>query len=141
MSPALFWLMAGVVLCLMELFLPTAFIEATLGISALIVSIFALFIPQVSIQVGLWLVFSVLTVLVLRRFLPKRTPYTLAASTEARTITAIPPGETGRVLYEGNSWQARCEDYQTEIPTHQRVIVVGRQGNTLLVIPEHALNA
>ncbi|MDA0266812.1 MAG: NfeD family protein [Cyanobacteria bacterium] len=141
MSPALFWLMAGVVLCLMELFLPTAFVEATLGISALLVSVFALFIPQVSIQIGLWLVFSVLTVLALRRFLPKRTPYTLAASTEARTITSILPGETGRVLYEGNSWQARCEDYQAEIAVHQRVIVVGRQGNTLLVMPEQALNS
>ncbi|MGD1907980.1 MAG: NfeD family protein [Leptolyngbyaceae cyanobacterium] len=140
MSPALFWLMAGVILCLMELFVPTAFVEATLGISALLVSIFALFIPQISIQVGLWLVLSVLTVLVLKRLMPKRTPYTLAASTEARTITAIPPGETGRVLYEGNSWQARCEDYQAEINVHQRVIVVGRRGNTLLVIPERALN-
>jgi membrane protein implicated in regulation of membrane protease activity len=140
MSPALFWLMAGVILCLMELFLPTAFVEATLGISALLVSGFALFIPQVSIQVGLWLVFSVLIVIALRRFLPKRTPYTLAASTEARTITSILPGETGRVLYEGNSWQARCEDEQAAIAMHQRVIVIGRQGNTLLVMPEQALN-
>jgi membrane protein implicated in regulation of membrane protease activity len=125
----------------MELFLPTAFVEATLGISALLVSAIALVIPSLSIQIGLWLVLSAVTVWGLRYFVPKRTPYTLAASTEARTLTAIAPGETGRVIYEGNSWQARCEDLGAAIEVNQRVIVVGRRGNTLLVVPEKFLDA
>jgi membrane protein implicated in regulation of membrane protease activity len=139
MSPALFWFIAGVILCLMELFLPTAFVEATLGISALLVSVVALVVPSLTIQIGLWLVFSVLTLIGLRAFVPKRTPYTLADATEAKTLTAIAPGQTGRVLYEGNSWQARCEDLGTAIDIDQRVIVVGRRGNTLLIIPDRVL--
>lgn len=139
MSPALFWFIAGVILCLMELFLPTAFVEATLGVSALLVSVVALVVPSLTIQIGLWLVFSVLTLASLRYFVPKRTPYTLADATEATTLTAIAPGETGRVLYEGNSWQARCEDLGTAIGIDQRVIVVGRRGNTLLIIPDRVL--
>ncbi|NER83395.1 MAG: NfeD family protein [Leptolyngbya sp. SIO1D8] len=140
MSLPLFWLIVGVVLCLMELFLPTAFIEATLGVSALIVSAIALVVPQFSLQVGLWMVLSVLTIWSLKRFVPKRTPYVLADSTEARTLTAIPAGKTGRVLYEGNSWQARCEDTETVLGADEPVIVVGRQGNTLFIMPEHSIH-
>ncbi|WP_008307855.1 NfeD family protein [Leptolyngbya sp. PCC 6406] len=135
----MFWFIAGVVLCLMELFLPTAFVEATLGVSALLVSLVALVVPNFGIQIGLWLIFSIATVWGLRRFSSKRTPYVLADSTEARATTTIAPGETGRVLYEGNSWQARCEDLSTAIATGQRVIVVGRRGNTLLIMPEPSL--
>jgi membrane protein implicated in regulation of membrane protease activity len=140
MSLPLFWLICGVVLCLMELFLPTAFVEATLGVSALIVSAIALVIPSFSVQVGIWMVLSVLTIWGLKRFVPKRTPYVLAESTEARTLTAIAPGQPGRVLYEGNSWQARCEDQTAAIGADEPVIVIGRKGNTLLIMPEHSIH-
>ena len=139
MSLPLFWLIVGAVLCLMELFLPTAFVEATLGISALIVSAIALVLPQFSLQIGLWMVLSVVVTWGLKRFVPKRTPYALAESTEARTLTAISPGKTGRVIYEGNSWQARCEDLDALIAADESVIVVGRKGNTLLVMPEQSI--
>lgn len=139
MSFPLFWLIIGVVLCFMELFLPTAFVEATLGVSALAVSAAALVMPQFSLQVVLWMVLSVLATLGLKRFVPKSTPYILAESTEARTLTAIPAGKTGRVLYEGNSWQARCEDTEAIIGADEAVIVIGRRGNTLLIMPEHAI--
>lgn len=139
MSLPLFWFIVGVVLCLMELFLPTLFVEATLGVSALIVAAIALVVPQFGAQVILWLLLSVLTLWLLKRFVPKDTPYALIDSTEARTLTAIPAGKTGRVMYEGNSWQARCEDTQLDVAADQPVIVVGRRGNTLLVIPEQAL--
>ncbi|MEL7354902.1 MAG: NfeD family protein, partial [Cyanobacteria bacterium J06560_5] len=56
-------------------------------------------------------------------------------ATEARTTTEILPGKTGRVIYEGNSWQARCEDDQVAIAPDQEVFVVQRKGNTLIVIP------
>ena len=139
MSLPLFWLIVGAVLCLMELFLPTAFVEATLGVSALIVSAIALVVPQFGIQVAIWMVLSVLATWSLKRFVPKQTPYILEESTEARTITAIPAGKTGRVLYEGNSWQARCEDTDAVIGADESVIVIGRRGNTLLIMPEHSI--
>ncbi|MEM6716640.1 MAG: NfeD family protein [Cyanobacteria bacterium P01_D01_bin.6] len=141
MSLPLFWLIVGGAFCLMELFLPTAFIEATLGVSALAVAVVALVVPQFSIQVAIWMVLSVLANWALKRFVPKRTSYILADSTEARTLTAIAPGAAGRVLYEGNSWQARCEDRDAVIGADEAVIVIGRQGNTLLIMPEHSIRS
>ena len=85
------------------------------------------------------MIFSLIFIFLLRRFAPKQTPYTLAESTEARTLTAIEPGQTGRVIYEGNSWQARCEDDRLEIAVNQPVVVLRRQGNTLFVLPESEL--
>ena len=136
MNYALFWLILGTVLCLMELFIPTAFVEFTLGVSALIVSLVAFVVPSFSLQAALWMVLSVIFVLGLRRFVPQRTPAALLDDTEARTLTAIAPGETGRVIYEGNSWQARCDDETATIGADQTVVVVRRKGNTLYVMPE-----
>jgi membrane protein implicated in regulation of membrane protease activity len=139
MNYILFWAILGVVLCLMELFLPTAFVESALGLSAFVVALLALVVPWFSLQIALWAVLSLVFIFLLKRFVPKSTPYTLQDSTEARTLTDIPPGQTGRVLYEGNSWQARCDDETITIPADHPVVVVSRKGNTLFVIPESAL--
>lgn len=135
-NPTAIWLTAGVVFCLMELFLPTAFMESTMGISAFIVALVSLVVPQFSLQVVLWMALSLLLIFLLRRFVPKGKMYIIEDATEARTVTEIPPGQTGRVLYEGNSWQARCEDYNLTIAPDQTVYVVGRKGTTLIVVPE-----
>lgn len=135
----LFWLIIGVVLCLMELLLPTAFLESALGVSALLVALVALLPVPFSLQLFLWMVFSLASLFLLRRLVPQRTPYTLADSTEARTLTEIPPGRPGRVIYEGNSWPARCDDETVAIAPDQPVVVIGRRGNTLYVMPETAL--
>ncbi|NQZ63051.1 NfeD family protein, partial [Crocosphaera sp.] len=41
-----------------------------------------------------------------------------------------------RVMYEGNSWQAICADPTMLISPHQKVYIVNRKGNTLVVLPE-----
>ena len=110
-----------------------------MGVSAFLVALLSLVVTQFNLQVLVWMVLSLICIFLLRRFAPKRTPYTLAESTEARTITAIEPGRTGRVIYEGNSWQARCEDDQIEIAIDQPVVVLRRKGNTLFVLPESEL--
>ncbi len=135
MTPALIWVTIGVVLCLMELLLPTAFIESALGVSAFIVALLTFVVPSANYQVALWMLFSLLLFWVLKRFVPKRTAPALREATEARTITAIAPGKIGRVIYEGNSWQAKCDDNQIAIEPDQEVFVVERKGNTLVVIP------
>ncbi|MGB3296459.1 MAG: NfeD family protein [Phormidesmis sp.] len=135
MNAALIWVIIGVVLCTMELLLPTAFIESALGVSALVVALLAVFVPSVNYQIVLWMVLSILTFWVLKRFIPNRTARTLRESTEARTTTAISPGQVGRVVYEGNSWQARCNDREVSIAPDQEVFVVERKGNTLIVVP------
>ncbi|MBD2109336.1 NfeD family protein [Nodosilinea sp. FACHB-13] len=141
MNYPLFWAILGAIFCLMELFLPTGFVESTLGLSAFIVAFMALGVPSFSFQIVVWVALSLVLIFLLLRFVPKRTPYSLQESTEARTLTAIAPGQTGRVIYEGNSWQARCDDETITIGADQQVVVVRRKGNTLYVIPESSLRA
>ena len=142
-SPTLLWLLAGAVLCLMELFLPTAFVAFMMGLSAFVVALVSLILPQLALQVVLWLILSTTLVLLSRRlFLPSRRVLSkIQAPLVAETITAIPAGREGRVLYEGNSWRARCEEDKVAIAPEQRVYVVRREGNTLIVVPEHLLHS
>ncbi|CAN5768709.1 NfeD family protein [soil metagenome] len=135
MNAALLWVIIGAVLCAMEILLPTAFIESALGVSAFIVALLTTVVPSLNYQIALWMVLSVVIFWALKRFIPNRTAPSLRDATEARTTTAIPPGQSGRVIYEGNSWQARCSDDQVAIDPDQEVFVVERQGNTLIVIP------
>lgn len=135
MSNALIWVTIGVVLCAMELLIPTAFIESALGVSAFIVALLSFVVLGWNYQIVLWMVISLLVFWALKRFIPNRTAPTLREATEARTTTAIAPGELGRVIYEGNSWQARCQDSHGSIEPNQEVFVVERKGNTLIVIP------
>lgn len=136
MNAVLLWIIAGSALCLMELVLPTAFVALMMGISAIAVALIALVVPSFGIQVSLWLVLSTLFVIVSRRFVPKRSKkLEHQDAIEAEALTAIEPGKTGRVLYEGNSWRAECQDQQVTISESQKVYVVGRKGNTLIVYP------
>jgi membrane protein implicated in regulation of membrane protease activity len=136
MNPVQLWIIAGSVLCLLELIFPTAFVELMMGISAIMVAGIALVIPSPGIQVACWLAISTLLVVVSRRFLPQR-PHRrpLQDAVEGETLTAILPGQAGRVLYEGNSWRAECQDPSLELAPQQKVYIIGRKGNTLMVYP------
>ncbi len=140
MNLAIFWILLGVALCAMELMIPSAFLESALGVSAVMVGLLVMVLPiTFNWQVALWMVLSMMMFWALRRFGPRHQPPALMDATEARTITSIPPGSSGRVMYEGNSWPACCSDQEIAIATNQTVIVIGRQGNTLIVMPESAL--
>ena len=142
LSPSMLWLLAGSILCLVELFVPTAFVAFVMGLSAFVIAIVAWIAPTAfPLQVLLWLLLSSALVFVSRRFLPHATAARTLEDKEAKTLTAIPPGETGRVIYEGNSWQARCEDGMEAIAANQPVYVVRREGNTLIVIPKNLLHS
>jgi membrane protein implicated in regulation of membrane protease activity len=111
-----------------------------MGLSAIIVAIFALSVPNFSAQVALWLLLSVVLTILLRRLVPPSKHRQIEDSREAQTLTEILPGQTGRVLYEGNSWQARCEDDDLTIAPNQRVYVLERRGTTLIVLPANLLH-
>ena len=140
LKSTIFWLFAGAILCFLELFVPTAFAEFMMGLSAFLVALMSLFIPSVNLQVALWMIFSVASTFAFRRLLPRRTVTTIADAKEAETLTEILPGQPGRVLYEGNSWRAKCDDLDCMIAAQEKVIVVRREGNTLFVLPEDLLN-
>ncbi|UBF26639.1 NfeD family protein [Kovacikia minuta CCNUW1] len=139
LNPTLIWLLLGIGLCLIEFIVPTAFVASVMGISALIVAPLAHLIPF-SLQILLWMMLSLVLVLLSRRFVRQKAAKKLDA-TEAETLTEIPPGKSGRVLYEGNSWAARCEDHTLAIAPHQKVYVTGRQGTTLIVMPESLIHS
>lgn len=142
LNPTLLWLLAGAVLCLMEFITPTAFVELLLGVSALIVAAISVFVPIFPVQVVLWLLLSTALVVSSRRFFtPKQRSKLPGDAMEGETLTAILPGRTGRVLYEGNSWRARCGNDVQAIAPHERVYVVGNEGNTLIVIPQNLLDS
>lgn len=137
LSPTLIWLIAGAGLCLAEVVFPTAFVAFMLGISALIVAAVSSLIPF-NLQVALWMLLSLVLVTASRRLVRQRAAFKLDA-TEAEALTEIPAGKTGRVLYEGNSWLARCEDQHQAIALQEKVYVVSRQGTMLIVVPEATL--
>lgn len=159
-TPPLFWLIAGTLLCVIDFLPPQSirkkfkFIALTMGISALIEawllwmnSIWLKFdwryimYEDFDIQIMLWMGISFTSVIWIRRlFLPPKN-YSIPEATNAKTLTEIPSGEIGRVLYEGCSWQALCQDCQITIPAHETVYVLRREGNTLIVVPYKFLNS
>lgn len=145
-SPSLFWFGGGAILCSIEFFLPNTWaktyklIALTMGLSSLIVGVFVWrydFLQDVRFQIAYWMGLSIASVIWVRPMVLKRKKFTVPDATEARTLTEILPGQTGQVLYEGCFWQARCEGYQEAIPPNQRVYVLRREGNTLVVLPEN----
>ncbi|AFZ25282.1 membrane protein implicated in regulation of membrane protease activity [Cylindrospermum stagnale PCC 7417] len=141
-SFTLIWLLAGAVLCLVELFLPSAFVAFMMGISALVVAVLSQLGLGIWLQVVVWLLLSISLVLLTRRFLqPRRRKSKIQDAVIGETLTAIPAGQTGRVLYEGNSWRAKCDDDKLSVAPQQTVYVVRREGTTLIVMPENVLHS
>lgn len=135
------WLLAGSVLCLLELFLPTAFVAILMGISAFVLALVTWIVPMAfPVQVVLWLSLSTALVFLSRRFLPPSAASKNLDARDAETLTEILAGQTGRVLYEGNSWRARCEDEAEAIAPNEKVYIVRREGTTLIVVPKNLLH-
>ncbi|HLP87650.1 MAG TPA: NfeD family protein [Nostocaceae cyanobacterium] len=139
---ALIWLLVGFALCLMEFFLPSAFVEFIMGLSALMVAILALIgLSNLWLQIIVWVFLSITLFVLSHRYLQPRSQPKLQDAVIAETLTEIPKGKAGRVLYEGNSWRARCDDDQLSLLPNQKVYVVGREGTTLIVMPENVLDS
>ncbi len=142
MSITLIWLIVGACFCLSELFIPTAFVAFMMGISAFIVALLSLAIGNLWLQAICWLLLSTSLIVLARKYIsPPRRKSKIRDAVLGETITEIPAGKTGRVLYEGNSWRAQCDDEQAFIAPYQRVYVVRREGTTLIVMPENILHS
>lgn len=137
LSPVLLWLIIGSIFCIMELIFPTAFVELMMGLSAILVAGFALFIPYDNVLIILWMVFSIGLIFLTKKYvvIHKKEPLLLDES-EAITISSIEPGKVGQVMYEGSSWSAICSDESLEIPPEEAVYIVSRKGNILSVLPK-----
>ena len=135
------WLVAGGCLCIAELFLPTTFIVFNMGIAAILVALVSVVLPFPNLLIALWVIFSLLGVMLSRRVLvPKQKIKDLGDDREGETLTAILPGQTGRVLYEGNSWRAKCADTEMKVAEKEPVYIVEKKGNTLIILPYKLLS-
>jgi membrane protein implicated in regulation of membrane protease activity len=139
-SPSGWWAIMGATLCAIELLVPTAFIAVCMGISALLVAIVALLVPSwFGLQMAIWMLLSGGLVVLGYRLNQKRSSRKIQESTEAEALTAMMPNQTGRVLYEGASWSAKCADGVESIAAQEKLHVVGREGNMLIVMPMRLL--
>lgn len=137
LPPSQVWLIIGIALCVIELLVPvpTMLIAGAMGLAAILVAAIASIVPIAALQVAAWMVISGILVMASRRFIPKDS-HQLRESSEGIALTEIPAGQMGRVRHEGVSWKARCDDPRIAIAAQQKVIVLRRQGTTLIVVPE-----
>ncbi len=127
------WLLLG----LMLLATSTIALEpivAAIGIAAIVTAIAALTVPSVAIQLLIWGLLSVAMAMLLRSFVPKQSQ-DLSPPSEGQVSATIPRGGVGEVSYEGSYWSARCQVSDVTLTAGETVYVVGRQGNTLIVLP------
>jgi membrane protein implicated in regulation of membrane protease activity len=110
------------------------------GINSIILSLILLrvyYVPDWNWQITYWMVLSAVSVIWLRPMFLKSKKSNVRDATEAKTITNFLAGKSGKVLYEGTIWQARCNDKTIAIASDQIVYVLSREGNTLIVAPEN----
>lgn len=94
-STTLIWLLAGALLCLTELFVPTAFVAFLMGISAFVVALLSqVILHKLWLQAVVWLLLSTSFVLLSRRFVtPSRRKSKIQQAIVAETLTEIPAGK------------------------------------------------
>jgi len=157
-TPPILWLLVGIVLGAIDLFIQKTqpqkyrFYALMMGSAALIES-FILWRGSVAFQfdwkmvmyedfdwqISYWMGIALALSIWIRPIFIVRKKFVIPEATEATTISEIFPGETGMVIYEGASWKARNEDNQVIAP-RQKVYVLRREGNTLIVVPDNLIH-
>ncbi len=134
-SPTVWWLIGGLGLLVIEFFTPFQ-VAGAVGIAAIGVAFLSLVIPWLPGQILLLVLMSGLLFWAARQyFTPKTYRDPLSRQDRARTVQAIVPGQLGRVSMGGTTWNARCTLPDVTIDPEQEVLVVGRDGNILNVMP------
>ena len=135
----LIWLLVAGVLLVVELVQPS-FDGLMFGVFAgLVVSVLTALLPlQVWIQIFLFSLITVLGTLWLSRWSAQRNPRPgrrLLKDNTAEVLATIQPGGEGRVRWHGQSWAACSMDVETRLQPGDRVLVMGREGTRLQVLP------
>ena len=144
-NPELFWFIIGLVLFLAELIIPGFFIFF-FGLGAWVTAIVCLIGDPDSItnmQIIIFAVTSVLTLVALRRIIQKKFFYNKGNESdevedeftgkEALATTDIGPDKKGKVEFKGTTWKA---DSKSEIKEGQTVIIIEKENFTLTVEPK-----
>ena len=137
-NAAVLWFIAGFIFFLLEFAVP-GLILFFFAVGAWIVAILSLFYDfSINTQLIIFLVSSLLTILLFRKWV-KKMIWSKKLPTEledefigktGRVETSIAPGQNGKVIFKGTSWDARSED---TIETGEAVTIVGNESILLIV--------
>jgi len=143
--PELFWFILGLVLFLLELVLPGFFIFF-FGLGAWTVSLICLIgNPGVNLQVVIFAIVSVISLVTLRRIIHKKFFYSKGKESEevedeftgkeGLALNNFSPGSKGSVEFKGTTWKAESK---SEITEGERVIILEKENFTLIVKPKNS---
>jgi membrane protein implicated in regulation of membrane protease activity len=141
-TPIIIWFVAGLVLILLEFVIPSLVI-VFFGLGAWVAAIMVAIIPGMAfwVQMMIFTVFSVLSLVLLRRSLKKRF-FSNQEGAESEDLddyigktaiveNPIKDGE-GKVNFRGVSWTAMSDD---DIPNGAKVKIIGKDSIKLKVEP------
>lgn len=142
MSPIwipLIWLLVAGVLLVIELVQPSFDGLMFAAFAGLVVSVMTAVLPLPAwLQIGLFSLITVVGTLWLSRWSARRNPKPGRRQLKEETaevLDAIQPGGEGRVRWHGQSWAASSLDVETVLRPGDRVMVMGREGTRLQVLP------
>jgi membrane protein implicated in regulation of membrane protease activity len=140
--PELFWFIIGLGLFLLELVIPGFFIFF-FGLGAWVTALVCLISePGINLQIVIFAITSVLTLIGLRRIIQKKFFYSKGDKSgevedeftgkEALAVSDFGGQQTGKVEFKGTMWRAESSD---EIKAGQRVLIIKKENFTLIVKP------
>jgi len=141
--PELFWFALGLVFFLLELVIPGFFIFF-FGLGAWVAAIACLIgEPSTNLQIIIFAVTSVLTLIALRKIIQKKFFYSKGTESEdvedeftgkeALAITSFGAENGGKVEFKGTTWKAESA---SEIKEGQTVIIINKENFKLTVKPK-----
>jgi inner membrane protein len=141
--PEIFWFLFGLVLFLLELVIPGFFIFF-FGLGAWVTAVVCLFgNPGTNLQIIIFAVISVLSLIALRRIIQKKFFYSKGTQSddvedeftgkEALAKCDFGGMKTGKVEFKGTTWNAESTH---EIQEGQRVIIIEKESFKLIVKPK-----
>ncbi len=138
MNPAIYWLIAGLILLIFDLFAGSFFLMWIAG-GALLTALVALITPLAWVQ---WLAFFIFSIILLvasrplARSIGRVSVPSNVDDLKGRIAVVLdeidPLANTGRVRVGSDEWRARAEK---TIAAGEQVVVEGVSGTTLLVKP------
>jgi membrane protein implicated in regulation of membrane protease activity len=142
-KPEMIWFILGLVLFLLELVVP-GFVIFFFGVGAWVTALICLlFEPSVNLQVIIFAVFSVLSLLALRKIIQKKFFYSKDnrdaavedefTGKEALAIADFGADKKGKVEFKGTRWTAESG---SEIKAGQTVIIIEKESFKLIVEPK-----
>lgn len=141
--PEMIWFIIGLLLFLAELVVP-GFVIFFFGVGAWVTALVCLlFHPNTDLQILIFAITSVLSLIALRRLIQKKFFYGKDGTSEevedeftgkeAVALISFGPGIKGKVEFKGTTWSAEAD---TMIKEGQRVIILEKESFNLIVEPK-----